>query len=440
MKQNPTLPQLLSVGVAALTLAACSGEDNRDSVSRDSVTPISGSNAQQSSNAIDDSQSAALRPDRIPLVVGGSVVSHQRYPWMAAIVSAADSNAASGQFCGGSLISDRWVLTAAHCVEQETARSTDVLLGQLDLNKNNGVRIGASRIIIHPDYKAQGYPDLALIELEQSSTAQVISIPSRNHPAPDDGEIATVIGWGQVSETGPYSDKLRETSLPVVDHSTCNRAYNGGIDRDSMVCAGTASGNKDSCYGDSGGPLFVKRNNEYVQAGVVSFGEECGLPGVPGVYARVSSYYDWISAYAPVKAYGAGSDNDNDNDSNENTDNNGETDESVSDNTDPATDTQWTFKGKFKYWFDEVYLPNDYDSIRMDQGVLTVTLSTNSDEPVVVFIDQYDPDFGEWYTVTGELSIDGELTMQLDIEAGEYGFSVLSLGDRGRFTLNATLQ
>ena len=446
MKLQSTQGRLLAAGAISLTLAACGGDNT--------ANPVTPANAQTPQT---NTTSDALRPDRIPLVVGGSVVDHKRYPWMAALVSASDQNASSGQFCGGSLIAKNWVLTAAHCIENETAGSTDVLVGQLDLNENNGQRVSASRIIIHPGYESNGYPDLALVELKSPIQAPVISLPSRNNPAPNDGEIATVIGWGQISETGPYSDKLLETSLPIVDHNTCNRAYNNEIDQDSMVCAGTPSGDKDSCYGDSGGPLFVKRNDEYVQAGVVSFGEECGLAGVPGVYARVSSYYDWISGYAPVKAYdtnGNSNSGDNDNSTGNDTDNNTDTDadngnnnNGDSDTTDPVdttpdapSDSSWTFNENVDGWFEEVYLPDDTGAISMDSGILLVELTTDSREPMIVFVDEYDPEYDEWYTLTGEITYDGELQMELDISAGEYGFSVLSLGDGGSFTLNATLE
>ncbi len=447
MNFHLTHTRLLATSAIALSLVACGGGTGDNNA-------VTGSQLQPPQQGSDNT---ALRPDRIPLIVGGSVVNHSRYPWMVALVSASDADTSSGQFCGGSLIADNWVLTAAHCVEEETARSTDVLIGQRDLRDNNGERIGASRIIIHPDYRSLGYPDLALVELESSSNAQVITLPSRNNPAPNDGELATVTGWGQVSETGPATDLLRETTLPIVDHDTCNRAYNNEIDRDSMVCAGTPSGDKDSCYGDSGGPLFVKRNDDYVQAGVVSFGEECGLANVPGVYARVSSYYDWISGYATVKAYNSdnsdggnnnGGNNTDEEDSNDDTTDNGNDNNTGNNNEDSGNDTDntfnsdnyWSFDSDVSGWFEEIYLPEDGSSLQVDDGVLTVELTTDSTDPVIVFIDEYDEQHDEWYTLTGEVSRNGVIEMEIEVSAGEYGFSVLSLGDGGTFTLNASLE
>lgn len=404
-----------------LTLTACGGADSPD-------------NPALQGNSVDAQSLISQRPDRVPLVVGGSDVEGARYPWMTALVSADDPDPASGQFCGGSLIAPNWVLTAAHCVEDVRASQTDVLLGQLDLNDRTGERISVQRVIVHPDYASNEYPDIALLELSSSSSATPISLPSRNNPAPKDGEMATVIGWGQISETGPYSDVLNEAMVPIVDHNTCNRAYNFGIDQDNMVCAGSASGAEDSCYGDSGGPLFVSRNSEFVQAGIVSFGEECGLPGVPGVYTRVSSLFDWISAYAPVTAYDANATVQNIVGNNSNPSVTANTEDSQNN---ASSDSAWQFNGSVDGWYEEVYLPESEEAIAMAAGTLTVELQT--DVRVIVFFEEYDEEYDEWYTVTAAVSRNGYVALDADIENGLYGFSVVSLGRSSSFTLNATL-
>ncbi len=442
MKISITSRNLLTLTALSLALSACGGTTSPDA------------SQQANSGTTIVSSGAAQRPDRIPLVVGGSVVAASNYPWMTALVNADDQDASTAQFCGGSLIAPDWVLTAAHCLEDMQAADTDVLLGQSDLNQNNGERIGVDRIIMHPDYASQGFPDLALLQLSGSSSAPVISLPSRNNPAPNDGELATVTGWGQISETGPASTQLRETTMPVVDHNTCNQAYDDDIDQDSMVCAGSPSGDRDSCYGDSGGPLFVQRNAEFVQAGVVSFGEACGLAGVPGVYARVASYYDWISGYAPVKAYspgvGSGSANGTAGSNGENTDNNSTnagagsevTEENeVTENTDMPdyTEFSWQFSGQVNGWYEEAFLPADEGAIEISAGVLTLDLQTQSEEPLILFVDEYDAEFDEWYSVTGAISRDGSLVLDIDIDDGFYAFSVVALGQGGSFTLNANV-
>lgn len=289
LRTRATSTALITLG--ALALSAC-GEQTQTPTS--SVTPVSETGLPALTDTL------ALEPR----VVGGSKVTSNKFPWMAAIITR-NTNALDGQFCGGSLIADKWILTAAHCIENEKADAVSVLLGQPGLEGSGGETINVARIIEHPDYQRQGYPDIALLELSSSSNANPILLPTRENPVAAANELATVIGWGQVSETGSYSSQLLETTLPIVAHQQCLTAYKGfeNIIEDAMICAGTPSGDKDSCYGDSGGPLFVSSGQSYVQAGVVSFGKECGLANVPGVYARVSSYHDWISAYANVSTY-----------------------------------------------------------------------------------------------------------------------------------------
>lgn len=294
IKQRQILTPVVTA--IALSITACGGQTD----------------SAQSSSLGNELAGFDRQPIRQPIrearVVGGTEVTGDRYPWMAALIQGDEPDPSAGQFCGGSLIAARWILTAAHCLETEdgqdvSANEISVLLGQSNLTESGGEIINVSRVIEHPDYKSVGYPDLALLELSADSRMQTIQLPSRNNPVPAVGESATVIGWGQISETGPATNELRQTTLPVVDHDQCDRAYDGDIVEDAMVCAGSADGSKDSCYGDSGGPLFVTRGDAFVQAGVVSFGEECGLPGVPGVYARVSSYHDWIAGYALVNNF-----------------------------------------------------------------------------------------------------------------------------------------
>ncbi len=437
---------LLTLAALSLTLSACGGSSSPDAaVPQSSATTTS---------ATTTAPSIAQRPDRVPLVVGGSVVEHSRYPWMTALVNANEPDASQAQFCGGSLIAANWVLTAAHCVEDMQAADTAVLLGQRDLSVGNGERINVQRLIVHPDYASQGYPDIALLQLAEDSSAPVITLPSQNNLAPNDGEMATVTGWGQVSENGPYSDDLRETTMAVVAHDTCNRAYDNELNREAMVCAGSPSGDRDSCYGDSGGPLFVKRNSEYVQAGIVSFGEACGLAGVPGVYARVSSYYDWISAYAPVTAYDATGnsvppvvDNTSEADSGEiDSDDNGSGnglnngfDNNSDNSSDENAETAWQFSGQVDGWYDEAYLPESGDFIEMTAGLLTIDMQTQADEPLVLFVDEYDAEYDEWYPVTGAITNNGSLVLDIDISDGLYAFSVVALGQGGSFSLNANL-
>jgi secreted trypsin-like serine protease len=113
------------------------------------------------------------------------------------------------------------------------------------------------------------------------------------------GILATVTGWGTRSEGAPdYPDELYEVQVPIVDQSTCEFVY-GSIGDDitgNMLCAGLPQGGKDSCYGDSGGPLIVPDGSGgFKLAGIVSWGEGCAQPGFPGVYTRVANFVEWVA-------------------------------------------------------------------------------------------------------------------------------------------------
>jgi len=200
------------------------------------------------------------------------------------------------------LISDRWILTAAHCVvdansrQQRAPGDVGVLLGSPQLATGGSFEFVA-RVVVHPEYNTTTTEnDIALLELPASVDFDPITIPSIVNPVPQDGELATVAGWGATSEGGDISGLLQEVDVPVVSHNACLPFYGNALNQSSMVCAGgSREAAEDACNGDSGGPLFVPRGNQIVQAGVVSFGQGCARPGVPAVYTRVANYFDWIS-------------------------------------------------------------------------------------------------------------------------------------------------
>jgi len=232
-------------------------------------------------------------------IVGGQEAIIGAYPWMVALVSSRNTNANSGQFCGGTLIRPDWVLTAAHCVVDSTASRIDLVLGRHNLSDSAvGERIAAKKIIVHNLYDASNQiNDIALVQLETPSTqANVQLIDANTEELSNPGSEATVIGYGLMKEqamSGP--GKLYNVNVPVVTNDNCKIAYGDDSIIDSMICAGYPEGGKDSCQGDSGGPLVVFNSDKVAQlTGIVSWGNGCARPKFYGVYTRVSAFTDWI--------------------------------------------------------------------------------------------------------------------------------------------------
>jgi secreted trypsin-like serine protease len=250
----------------------------------------------------------------IPQIVGGNLAGPAEYPWQVALVNAGMSNPWSGQFCGGSLIDPRWVVTAAHCVVDgggaiRLPASLDVVLGINNLSDGPtagslGQRLDVAQVIVHSAYtpSAEDF-DIALLRLANpatlNATVDTIGLISPGNSllaAP--GVTATVTGWGATSEGDDGSNALLEVQVPIVSNETCNApaSYNGQI-TDNMLCAGFAAGGKDSCQGDSGGPLIVPDGQGgFLLAGIVSWGEGCARQNKYGVYTRVSQFESWVNA------------------------------------------------------------------------------------------------------------------------------------------------
>jgi secreted trypsin-like serine protease len=160
-------------------------------------------------------------------------------------------------------------------------------------------------VIVHPDFyvDAPYDSDIALLRLAQpvalASTVQIVPVAGRQDAAyyvP--GAPATVTGWGtRTWGEADYPDKLYEVTVPIVDQAACafNYAATDGEITDNMLCAGLPGGGKDSCQGDSGGPLVVPVGTGWKQVGIVSWGNRCALPYVPGVYTHLPNFIDWLA-------------------------------------------------------------------------------------------------------------------------------------------------
>lgn len=242
-------------------------------------------------------------------IVGGTTTEVNEYPWQVGVTYTYSSTF----FCGGTLISDQWVMTAAHCTRGDQPSQLKVVLGEHNTgstSESDQIPMGVTRIVEHPSYSSSTLNnDFSLIKLDSKVDfaahphIRPVCLPtstSNNYA----GEFAIVTGWGTTSSSGSLSAALREVRVKVLSNQECKAtSYSNAEIKDQMVCAGVTAGGKDSCQGDSGGPLISSKSGDGVTAGqnydligVVSWGYGCAVAEYPGVYARISTVLDWISS------------------------------------------------------------------------------------------------------------------------------------------------
>ncbi|KAF5886577.1 MULTISPECIES: trypsin-like serine protease [Rhizobium] len=256
-------------------------------------------------------------------VIGGQAAKKGEWPWQVKILAPdPEQRGRFGGHCGGSLISPRWILTAAHCVtsgrsgkQDLFARDLLIVEGKSKIDKVIAVDgpdkpgLAVEEVIIHEDFDRKVFAnDIALIKLSEPAKSKPAILAS----ASDDeveaaGHSAVVTGWGYTKADHGWDDKylpteLQEVELPIVPREDCRAAYRDSSMRmnpidERNVCAGYAEGGKDACQGDSGGPLVAQRpDKRWIQLGIVSWGAGCAEAEHYGVYTRVAAFRDWIAA------------------------------------------------------------------------------------------------------------------------------------------------
>ncbi|KAG6458184.1 hypothetical protein O3G_MSEX010693 [Manduca sexta] len=228
-------------------------------------------------------------------IVGGSTTTITNYPSIVALLYSSNLSQWR-QSCGGTIINNRSILTAAHCPHGDTTNRWRVRVGSTNANSGGRV-INSQRFIIHGSFNRQTLNnDIAIIRLAAtisfSNTARAVGYSGANYNLRD-GQVVWAAGWGRTSSNGPASEQLRHVQIWTVNQGTCRSRYAsiGRTVNDNMLCSGRLDvGGRDQCQGDSGGPLYHNR----VLVGVCSWGEGCGLARFPGVNVRVSRYANWI--------------------------------------------------------------------------------------------------------------------------------------------------
>ncbi|XP_053442656.1 transmembrane protease serine 11G-like isoform X1 [Nycticebus coucang] len=232
-------------------------------------------------------------------IADGQVARRGAWPWQVSL------QVEGVHACGASLISQDWLLTAAHCFDvYKNPRLWTASFGRT-LNPSL-MRRQVQSITVHQNYAAHKHEaDVAVVKLASpvtfSSQVRRVCLPDATLEVPPKSKVF-VTGWGALKANGPFPNILREVEVEILSNSVCNRVnVYGGAVSSGMICAGFLTGKLDACEGDSGGPLVIARDGGiWYLIGIVSWGIDCGKENKPGLYTRVTHYRDWIKSQTNV--------------------------------------------------------------------------------------------------------------------------------------------